>query len=494
MAYDEAHALNNLGIAFQYQGRFAEARTRYLAAAQLFERAHERTSRVLPLQNVAALDYEAGNYADAIASYQGLLKQLDPQSDTSNYVAILNNLGTAQYAVGNTAGALNVLSHALSLTAGDAIPADRARTLHALGRTYLIVGDTERGAVFLEQALEMRRALGEGDRRGLLISLIRNGDLQRERGAIQEALKLHMQALDYALSPQEKTRVLLSAGLDHMASGDISAALAMYQRALELELPEDWPARVSVRGAHAYALMLKGDPEARTLLIKAAKAHESAGDDELAAQDYYLIASYDLRTGQYASALQSVEKSLSLVRVATASRDQPRSSGHLCRHPGGSVRTAGGDTDVAGGARAGWRDDGAVAILRAVCSRVAPRARTERFPRVRTIAGSRVATVPPSDTLLELDSRLAAKRHRLATVMDQQNPAAEYVASLRRDIALLRTELDVEQARQRQRSPDAPTPAGPFIACATATFDRTGFRRHDLAARRGAELDLVCDS
>ena len=460
MAYDEAHALNNLGIAYQYQGHFDEARTRYLAAAQLFERAHERTSRVLPLQNVAALDYEAGNYAAAIASYQGLLKQLDPQSDTSNYVAILNNLGTAQYVVGDTAGALSVLSSALSLTAGDAMLADRARALHALGRTYLIVGDTERGAVFLEQALEMRRALGEGDRRGLLISLIRNGDLQRERGAVQEALKLHMQALDYALSPQEKTRVLLSAGLDHMPSGDISAALAMYQRALELELPEDWPARVSVRGAYAYALMLKGDPDARTLLIKAAKAHEVAGDEELAAQDYYLIASYDLRTGQYASALQSVGKSLSLYE---------------------SQRLRGVNPDL----RATYVATRAAAYelqaetLMSLAERAPDGATKERLQssalfaaeslRARALGDFREFAQPPAgggddpaaNMLLELDSRLAAKRHRLATVLDQQNPAAEYVASLRRDIALLRTELDVEQARQRQRSPEAQLPAGP---------------------------------
>jgi CHAT domain-containing protein/Flp pilus assembly protein TadD len=459
MTYDEAHALNYLGVAAQYEGRPAEARTRYLAAAKLFESVNETTSRVLPLQNVAVLDYEGGEYARAIASYQGLLKQLDPQSDASNYVAILNNLGSAQYVVGNTDDALNVLSTALSLTAEDAIPADRARTLHALGRTYLIVGDTERGAVFLEQALELRRTLGDTDRRGLLISLLRNGDLQRERGFAADALKLHLQALDYALSPQEKTRVLLAAGLDQMARGNVDGAIDMYRRALEFDLPSDWPARVSVSGAYGYALMRKGDPQGRALLTEAAKAHENAGDDELAAQDHYLLASEDWRAGRHESALRSVEKALALYESQRIRALNPD-----LRATYVSTRSAVYELQAE-----------ALMSLAERAPDVATRQRLQSSAllaaeslRVRALNDFRDFAQSPSepgdgsaaDTLLALDSRLAAKRHRLSTVMDLQNPSAETVASLRRDIALLQTELDIEQARQRQPRRDAPFSQG----------------------------------
>jgi CHAT domain-containing protein/Flp pilus assembly protein TadD len=455
MEYDEAHALNYLGVAFHYQGRFAEARMRYLAAAQLFDHARERTSRVLPLQNVAVLDYERGNYSDAIASYEGLLKQLDPKSDTSNYLAILNNLGTAQYVVGNTDGALNVLATALSLTSEDADPAERARTLHSLGRTYLMVGDIERGAVFLEQALELRRTLPERDRRGLLNSLIRYGDLQREQGAAQDALKLHLEALDYALSPQEKTGVLLAVGLDHMARGETTTAVAVYRRALALDLPEGWPARVSVKGALGHALMRRGDPEGRTLLTKAAQAHEDAGDDELSAHDYYLLASEDRRARRYDSALGQVEKSLALYesqRIRALNPDlratyvSTRAAAYELQ-----AETLMSLADVAPNAAAKERLQSA-ALFAAESLRVQALNDFREFAQSQTVAGDKSGTA----TLLELDSRLAAKRHRLATVLDQQNPATEQVASLRRDIALLRTELDVEQARQQRRRRDSP--------------------------------------
>lgn len=459
MTYDEAHALNYLGVAFHYEGRTADARARFLVAAKLFESAQEATSRVLPLQNVAGLDYEAGEYARAIASYQGLLKQLDPQSDTSNYVAILNNLGTAQYAVGNTDEALSVLTTALSLTSGDAIPADRARTLHALGKTYLTVGDAERGAVFLEQALNLRRTLGETDRRGLLISLLRTGDMQRERGSVAGALKLHLQALDYALSPQEKTQVLLAAGLDQMALGDISAAIDTYQRSLQLELPEDWPARVSVRGAYGYALMRKGDPEGRALLAQAAKAHEGAGDDQLAAQDYYLLASQERRAGRYESALRSVEKALALYESQRIRALNPD-----LRATYVSTRSAAYELQAEALMSLAERAPDAATKQRLQSSALlaAESLRVRALNDFREFAQSQAGPGDGAgaDTLLELDSRLAAKRHRLSTVMDQQNPSAEYVASLRRDIALLRTELDVEQARQGQRGREAPLPQG----------------------------------
>lgn len=61
MKYDEAHALNNLGLALFYQGRYEEARARYFTAARILDEAGERTSERLPLRNLAAMQDGAGH-------------------------------------------------------------------------------------------------------------------------------------------------------------------------------------------------------------------------------------------------------------------------------------------------------------------------------------------------------------------------------------------------------------------------------------------------
>ena len=183
-------------------------------------------------------------------------------------MTILNNLGVAQSVLGNADESVAALTKALPLTEGEALAAERARVLHNLGRTYLNLGELERGSVFASQALELRQAKPDRDRRGLLTSLLLVGDLSREAGDAHKALKLHIQALDLVRSPQEQIRVLFAIGKDQMAAGEVSTALDTYQRALKLDLPEDWPVRVSVSGAYGYALSRSGKAEGRAVLLK----------------------------------------------------------------------------------------------------------------------------------------------------------------------------------------------------------------------------------
>lgn len=462
MKYDEAHAINNIGVLFHHQGKDREARARYASASRIFRELGEVSSELLPLRNIAVLDYERGDYADAVVSYERQLRLLKPEDDIRGYVALLNNLGTAHYALGDTDKALVTLMTALPLTEKQPDPSDRARTLHALGRTYLNIGDEERGAVFLEQALELRRSMAGRDRRGMLNSLLRNGDMRRERGFAQDALKLHLQALDYVVSPQERTRVLLAAGLDQMALGTVDAAIDTYERALKLELPEEWPARISVVSRYGDALMRRGDPRGRPLLEKAARAHESIGDNELAAQNYYLLASDDRRSGRYEAALQNVDKALALyesLRIRAINPD--------LRATYVSIRSAAFELradlymTLADRATTTATATADKERLRSAALFSAESIRLRALDDFRESAGSRSisSSAAAPDTLFALDDRLAAKRHRLAAEMDLQNPSADRIVSLQRDIALLRTELDVAESRRRSRGEDHKSPA-----------------------------------
>ena len=113
---------------------------------------------------------------------------------------------------------------------------------------YLVIGDRDRAQVFLERALELRRPLASQDPRGLQTSLIRVGDLRRERDDIRGALSLHGQALEAAVSPWQKARALYSIGRDHEQSGALATATQAYKRGLDLDVPQDFPVRVALMG------------------------------------------------------------------------------------------------------------------------------------------------------------------------------------------------------------------------------------------------------
>ena len=445
--YDEAAVINYLGVSAHYQGRLTEARAHYQTAVRMFSEIGESASEVQSLQNIAVIDFQRGDYGDAVKAYKGLLGKLDPESNRRTYLAILINLAVAQYALGRTDEALESLLTALPLTEDSAGLADRARTWYQLGRLYLTLGD-ERGEVFLQQALELRQSKAVQDRQGLLTSLVINGDVSREKGATQQALKLHTQALNQAVSPLEKARVLLAVGQDQMAAGSTGAALETYQRALKLELPEQARTRLMLTGAYGYARSRQGDAAGRELLLKAAQASEASGDDDYAAEYHTLLASEERRTGQVDSALRHVGKALSLYNAQRIRAVNPDLRATYISNRASAYELQ-ADLNMTLWQRTSSpteKDRLASAALG-----TGELLRTRALADFRQFAqqGSSEADASDSAVLRDLDSRLAAKRHRLAAVLDLDNPPADQVATLRREIALLRTQLDVAAAQKK---------------------------------------------
>ncbi len=137
MTYDEAHAINTWASPPTIKGKRDKARERYVTSRRsLSGEIDERTSQVLPLQNIALLDFERGDYAEAVASYERLRRIFQPMSDTGSYLAVLNNLRVAQYTWRYERGRRRAARNRCMSRRSRSFPNEKARALRQLGIAY----------------------------------------------------------------------------------------------------------------------------------------------------------------------------------------------------------------------------------------------------------------------------------------------------------------------------------------------------------------------
>jgi CHAT domain-containing protein/tetratricopeptide (TPR) repeat protein len=443
LRYAQAQALNFAGVGLFYQSDYSAARSRYEQAAAIFRSLDDRTSAALPLQNIAHIDYDSGDYATAITSFRSALDVLDPTANARQYVAVLINLATAQYVMGHFEGALRSLTTALDICEERGFPTEQARSLHNLGMVYLVIGDRDRAQVFLERALELRRPLASQDPRGLQTSLIRVGDLRRERDDVRGALSLHGQALEAAVSPWQKARALYAIGRDHEQNGALEAAAQAYKRALDFDVPQDFPVRVALLGAYGAVQLRNGDDTGRALVERAAQLHEAQGDLDKAAENYLVLAQADRRHQQVPSALRNVQKALALHESQGVRAMNPDLRATYLANRAEAAELLGElymtQWDRSGSAREKERLANATLLT-------VEAGRQRALEDFRSLADGTVGQAVSEAAAL--DAQLSAKRHRLATLLDQQNPPVDTIAALRSEISLLRTQIDIAQPKQ----------------------------------------------
>ena len=442
LRYGQAQALNFAGVGLFHQGKYSAARARYDQAAVIFRSLEDAASAALPLQNIAHIDFDSGDYAIAIASFKSALAVLDPVTDAGQYVTVLINLGTAQYVMGQFEGALRSLTAALEICREHGFASEQARSLHGLGMVYLVIGDRDRAQIFLERALELRRPLASQDPRSLQTSLSRVGDLRRERGDIRGALNLHQQALSAALSPSQRARAFYAIGRDHEENGAAAAAAHAYKAGLDLDLPKDFPVRVALMGAYGAVQMQAADSSGRALVERAAHLHEAYGDVERAAENYIMLAEADRQQNHLASALRNSQKAVALYESQRLRAVNPDLRATYLAARAEAAELLGEIYMTLADRAPNARDDERLkhAALLAIETD-----RERALQDFRSLA-DRTAGQSSSD-LAALDAQLSAKRHRLATLLEQQNPRADMIAVLRRDVGLLRTQIDIAQTQ-----------------------------------------------
>jgi CHAT domain-containing protein len=263
--YEQALALNNIGLSYYYEGANPDAIRAYGQALQIYQRLGETFREVQVLQNIALAEYELGHVSEALARYARVMRIIAPADDPSLFAAVLDNSGTAHWASGNIDAALREYGQALELERATQSLREQARTLHNIGSVYAVVGDRKLALEFYSRALELRTTQLDG--RGRVASLRAFGNVLLAEGRAADALKSHQEALSLSAAPRTRTRLSIQISRDLEQLGRHAESRQVIDGALN-EIP------ATDETARAAALLERGR-------YRTTEGQERAGESDL---------------------------------------------------------------------------------------------------------------------------------------------------------------------------------------------------------------------
>ena len=242
---DQALAQNNIGLAYYYEGRNAEAVEAYRLALSLFEQTQDARWKKITLQNIALADYELGRVTDAMAEYEQVMQLLPADEDPLVTASVLNNSAIANRVSGNLDVALQRYTRALELEQKAQNRREQARSLHGIGAVYETLGDAALALDFYRQALALLPA--DLDARGRTASLRSLGNVLRSQGNFTEALAAHQEALSLASTPATRAQIRIQLARDFESLDRHAEAMKELNAVLDDPFPGGAVARAEAR-------------------------------------------------------------------------------------------------------------------------------------------------------------------------------------------------------------------------------------------------------
>lgn len=249
----EAGGLGNLGVFSQRLGRFQDALDRYEEALAIYRDAGDQKGEARTLSSLGSLYGSIGEPDEAVKRLEEALaipRERFDAGGTMNAVSALTNLGTIQAEAGRPTEALRSYerAHALLQELDDAAAAEAptvrklmglqyrvADTLQNLGTVYHDLERSEEALERCEEALAIRRELGDRGGEGETLSAI--GSILSSLGRIDEALEHYEKArafLHEVGNQRDECAALNSLGNLHRILGHREEALKYFESAIEI--------------------------------------------------------------------------------------------------------------------------------------------------------------------------------------------------------------------------------------------------------------------
>ena len=452
-SFDQALALNNIGLAFYYEGLNDNAIHSYDRALTVFTRLGEERWKSIARQNIALAEYELGRVNEAISQYARLLQETTPDTDPDLLAAMLNNSSLANWLGGNMDVALRQYARALELLRKVQRPREEARSLFGIGSVYETLGDSDRALDFYRQTLKLRSA--ELDARGRAASLRSTANVLRAQGHAQEALAMHDEALSLASTGAQRAPIQIQRARDLVVLGQDDAALQQLDSVLketdsgrQVVTAQALLERARIQISKAAFPLAETDLHAALAIF----IREESPVDEFSA--WVTLAAAQRRSGASPEALESLNHALKLaeeVRLQSASPELRASLMQPLR-PAFDLKidilsnryfaSLNASNPPPSGNSALQRRDALEALA------TAEQARARAFTDFERLD---IEVSPATAKLLErrrdIYRQLAARHFQLEARRDRVTDDDERVRSIRSDITTLRVQLDDTEAR-----------------------------------------------
>lgn len=255
--YDAALQMNNIGLAFMYEGRFHECIATARTASRLFARIGETPRQALAWQNRAVCHWGLGHLPEALRAFNRALRDMKPEPYPQLYLLTLNNTALINYALGHFDDSLRLHDQALELATRSQNRREEAQSLYGIGVTYYALGDRMQAREFLERSLAIRTTAFDGrGRRATLRSL---ATLYADLGEFHKAIEFDREALSLATAPTSRARSRIQLAVHSALDGNPQVALDILAEIIDPDNVPDPLVRAQARVQRAVIKRQSGD-------------------------------------------------------------------------------------------------------------------------------------------------------------------------------------------------------------------------------------------
>ncbi len=195
---EASKAINNMGLVYKTQGRYEQAMESFFRALELrgAESGKDQTANVHI--NIAATYAVQEGYEKARHYYEKALEGFQLKGDSNSEHQLYLDLAGLELAAGNLTECSKLLDRAFVYWKKSPIQSELARAWYIQGNYWLERGDLASAESSYSEALEIYQRIGNrGQAAGCTL---RMAEVSRKRGALSEALRRALEALEMARS------------------------------------------------------------------------------------------------------------------------------------------------------------------------------------------------------------------------------------------------------------------------------------------------------
>ena len=261
-SYEAGLQVENIGLAYFYQGRYPECMTASATASRLFASIHETVRSAQARQNRALCLWGLGRLREARDVFERTLADIGPEAFPRRiYLGSIINTALLDYALGHFDESMRLFDRALAFALKRQDQQDAAYCLYGIGVNYRALGDPERARDFLERSLSIRTVALDG--RGRMDSLRALASVAAAQGREEEATGLAREALTLAVDP--------------LATESISVQLASYIGTTgHLEEAKSLLDKILTEGPRGDPLILAEALTQRAVILRRAGRNDAA--------------------------------------------------------------------------------------------------------------------------------------------------------------------------------------------------------------------------